>query len=98
MEQHVSTLTSKGQVTVPVGVRRLLGIGPQDKVAFVVEAGQVRLIPATSVVARTAGALKSDAPMLSHQEEKVAAEEAMAEEADKDQNRPSKPRRRSRKK
>ena len=97
MEQHVSTLTSKGQITVPIGVRRLLGIGPRDKVAFVVEAGQVRLIPATSVVARTAGALKSDIPMLSPQEEKAAAEEAMAEEADKRQRR-SIGERRSRKK
>ena len=85
MEQHVSTLTQKGQVTVPAGIRLLLGLGPHDKVAFVVEAGQVRLIPATSVVARTAGALKSDVAPLSPAAEKAAAEEGMAEEADKQQ-------------
>jgi len=83
MEQHVSTLTRKSQVTVPAPVRLLLGIGPHDKVAFVVESGQVRLLPATSVVALTAGALKDAVPRLSPGEEKAAAEEAMAEEADK---------------
>jgi AbrB family looped-hinge helix DNA binding protein len=79
MEQHVSTLTRKGQVTVPVGIRALLGVGPHDKVAFVVDGDQVRLIPATSVAARTAGALKSELSMLSAQAEKAAAAEAMAE-------------------
>lgn len=30
----VSTLTAKGQVTVPVSIRRLLGLKPKAKVAF----------------------------------------------------------------
>jgi antitoxin PrlF len=30
----VSTLTTKGQVTIPVQIRRLLGLKPKAKVAF----------------------------------------------------------------
>ncbi|MBI4493675.1 MAG: AbrB/MazE/SpoVT family DNA-binding domain-containing protein [Chloroflexi bacterium] len=81
MQQRVSRITTKGQVTIPAEIRRLLGVAPHDRVAFLVEAGQVRIAPATSVVARTAGMLESSQPALSPQEEKAAAEEAMAEEA-----------------
>jgi len=76
-----STLTRKGQVTIPAPIRRLLGVGPHDRVAFVVAEGQVRLAPATSVVARTAGVLGSDQPALSPEAEEAAAEAAIAEEA-----------------
>ncbi len=76
-----STITSKGQVTIPVEVRRVLHVGPHDKVSFIVDGDQVRLVPAMGVVARTAGILKSDVPMLSPQEEKAAAEAAIAQEA-----------------
>lgn len=84
MQQHVSSITQKGQVTIPADIRRLLGLAPHDKVAFVVEADQVRLTPATSVVARTAGLLKSALPRLMPQEEHAAAEEAMAEEVSRE--------------
>lgn len=43
-----STLSSKGQVTIPVTIRRHLGIDASDKVAFVIDpAGGVKLTPAT---------------------------------------------------
>ena len=80
--QRTTTLTSKGQVTIPLEIRRLLGLAPHDKVTFVVLNNEVRLMPATSVVARTAGLLSSDIPMRSPQEEKADAEEAMAAEAE----------------
>jgi AbrB family looped-hinge helix DNA binding protein len=35
------SLTSKGQVTVPVGVRRRLGLNPGDRVRFIESAGRV---------------------------------------------------------
>ena len=76
-----STLTRKGQVTIPAHIRRLLGVGPHDRVAFVVTQGHVRLAPASSVVARTAGVLRSDQPALPPEEEEDAAEAAIAEEA-----------------
>ncbi len=83
MIQHTARLTSKGQVTVPAEVRRLLRLRPKDKVAFLVDEETVRLAPASSVVALTAGMLKSDQPRLSPEEEKTIVEEAIAEEVDK---------------
>ena len=81
--QRTSSLTSKGQVTIPVEIRRLLGLGPHDKVAFIVEDHQVRIAPTRlSVVERTKGILHSDMLALSPQEEKRAAELAIAEQAD----------------
>jgi AbrB family looped-hinge helix DNA binding protein len=37
MKEMVATVTTKGQLTLPVEVRRHLGIKPNDKVAFVIE-------------------------------------------------------------
>jgi AbrB family looped-hinge helix DNA binding protein len=65
MQQYVSRVTRKGQVTLPAEVRRVLGVAPEDQIAFVIEAGQVRLAPAESVAARTAGLLHSSLPPLS---------------------------------
>ncbi len=43
-----STLTSKGQTTVPKDVRRHLGLKPGDKIRFLVEDdGRVVVLPAT---------------------------------------------------
>lgn len=39
--KYYSTLTSKGQVTVPAPVHRALGLPPQDKVVFHIVEGQV---------------------------------------------------------
>jgi AbrB family looped-hinge helix DNA binding protein len=76
-----SKLTSKGQVTIPVQIRQLLGLAPRANVAFYVTEAGVTIGPIEDVVTRTAGALKSDIPPLSPREEKIAAEEAIAEEA-----------------
>lgn len=81
-----SRLTRKGQVTIPVHIRRLLGLSTKDRVAFLVTEGQVRIAPASSIVARTAGMLRNDAPALTSSEEKVQAEEAIAQETEKSQD------------
>jgi len=44
---------------------------------------RVQLMPANSVVARTAGMLKSDVPALAPQDEKAAAEQEMAQQAER---------------
>ncbi len=36
MAEFVARVTSKGQLTVPIAVRRRLGIDPGDQVAFVI--------------------------------------------------------------
>ncbi len=44
----ISTLTSKGQTTIPKAVRRHLGLKPGDKIRFLVEDdGRVVVVPAT---------------------------------------------------
>lgn len=53
-----STVTEKGQVTIPVEIRRQLGIEPKDRVAFVVENGVVVLKRQESKIARGYGAVK----------------------------------------
>jgi AbrB family looped-hinge helix DNA binding protein len=76
-------MTSKGQVTIPVAIRRRLGLKQGQRIMFVEEDGQVRIAPATSVAESTAGIFKSYArrPPMSIREEKIAIEEAIAEEA-----------------
>lgn len=56
MTEMTSTVTSKGQVTIPAGIQRHLGIEPADKVAFVVDAtGKVELRPAKHTIASIRG-------------------------------------------
>jgi len=44
MKEIVSTLTSKGQVTIPAEVRRHLGVAQGDKLSFVIsDGGEVAL-------------------------------------------------------
>ena len=54
MKELQSTMTAKGQVTIPVEIRRLLKMNQHDKIAFILEGDQVRLTRKGSVVARTA--------------------------------------------
>ncbi len=37
MKQIVSTVTTKGQVTLPVEVREHLGVNPGDRITFIVD-------------------------------------------------------------
>jgi AbrB family looped-hinge helix DNA binding protein len=52
MREIVSTVTHNGQVTIPIEVRRRIGVGTPDKVAFVREDEGVRLKPARVGLAR----------------------------------------------
>lgn len=51
MKEITATITSKGQVTVPVEVRRALGLQHGDEVVFQWEGRDVRLIMAASRLA-----------------------------------------------
>jgi antitoxin PrlF len=51
MKEILSTITSKGQITLPIEVRRHLGVATSDKVAFVFEEdGKIELRPARFTV------------------------------------------------
>lgn len=45
-----SIVTSKGQTTLPKSVRTSLGLGPGDRVRYLILNGEVRLIKARSIM------------------------------------------------
>ena len=54
-----ATVTSKGQITIPVRVRTALGLDPGDRVEFVeLEKGQFVMIPANRSVRELDGMFK----------------------------------------
>ena len=81
MRELLTVVTRKGQVTVPAEIRRALGIKEGDRVAFVMEKNEVRLVAKGSVVERTAGVLRSSRPAETVEELREAAERAIAEGA-----------------
>ncbi|MDO8673538.1 MAG: AbrB family transcriptional regulator [Dehalococcoidia bacterium] len=80
MRELLATVTTKGQVTIPIEVRRLLQLATHEKVAFILQDNQVRLARRGSVVLRTAGMLKTNKPALTAEQEREAAEKAIAED------------------
>ena len=78
MQEIISTITSKGQVTIPAEVRRHLGVDTHDKIAFVLEDdGAVRLsvphFPTIDSLRGIAGSLPR--PMSWQEMEDIAQEE-----------------------
>jgi antitoxin PrlF len=55
--EYVTTITQRGQVTIPAEVRRLLGANPRDKIAFRVEGDCVRLVPVTLTLEQVFGSV-----------------------------------------
>jgi len=53
---EITKITSKGQVTIPVDIRRKLGVKMGDKILFVEEAGRVYILNASMEVIRKAQA------------------------------------------
>lgn len=87
VREIVSTITSKGQVTIPVEVRRHLGVGTKDKIAFVLgDEGHVELKPprysTVESLRGAAGSLKK--PLSKEQMLGIAHEDAVAAKLDSD--------------
>jgi AbrB family looped-hinge helix DNA binding protein len=80
MKEQITLVTRKGQVTIPVEIRKALNLKEGDSIVWVMEEDQVRLKRSDSVVARTAGMLKGEHLPLSIEEERDAMERAIAEE------------------
>ncbi len=73
----LSTVTTKGQVTIPKPIRDALGIGPNDRVAFIREGERVLLQPLRTLKALR-GVVKSKGTG-SFQEERARAKSAVAD-------------------
>jgi bifunctional DNA-binding transcriptional regulator/antitoxin component of YhaV-PrlF toxin-antitoxin module len=56
--QIVTSLTQRSQVTLPVEVRKVLGLMPRDKVAFIIDGSEVRLKPARYTLESVAGSVE----------------------------------------
>jgi AbrB family looped-hinge helix DNA binding protein len=52
-KRYIRTLSTKGQVTIPAEVRKLLGIGLRGSVVFHVQNRQVELLPNTMTLEET---------------------------------------------
>jgi len=55
MKEIMTTLTKKGQVTIPLEIRAYLGIKAKDKVAFSMDDDGVRLAPAKYTIEKVYG-------------------------------------------
>jgi AbrB family looped-hinge helix DNA binding protein len=86
---YTRVVTRKGQVIIPIEIRRSLGIDEGDRVDFVRENGTLRIVPARGVTERTVGALKRYArvPPPNPAEERDAFEWAVAEDVWESMNR-----------
>ena len=58
MRQITTTVTQRGQVTIPAEVRRVLGVKHRDKVTFTIKNGEVRLAPAAFSLESAFGSVK----------------------------------------
>lgn len=58
MKAILTTMTQRGQVTVPAEVRRLLGLKPREKVAFTIDGDHVRLLPAAYTIESAFGSVR----------------------------------------
>ena len=58
MKQITATISQRGQVTIPAEALQALGLQPTDKVAFTINDGQVRLIPASFTLESAYGSVQ----------------------------------------
>jgi len=59
MKEDTSTVTTKGQVTIPSKLRKALGLAPGRRVAFHLENGKITLEPVRDDITAAFGMLKS---------------------------------------
>ena len=74
-----STITSKGQTTLPKSVREALGVRPGDRVRYVVSGDEVRIMPVRPL-ARLFGVLNYEGPPKTLDEMECAVAEGGSEE------------------
>ena len=60
MKMHMATMTSKGQITVPVAVREKLKLEQGDKVVFIEDDQGVRMLNAAALTFKHEGEAVAD--------------------------------------
>ena len=81
MRNSTSTVTVKGQVTIPLEIRKALGLKPRDRVTFVLEDGMARIQPVHSRLEALVGSVKPKKRPEDFKELRRLAMEEVAERA-----------------
>lgn len=84
MRQIATTVTKKGQVTIPIEVRKALGLNPRDKVVFVLEGDGVKLKPMGSTLRAGFGAVNPRSAPENFKELRRKAQEWVVYKAEQD--------------
>jgi AbrB family looped-hinge helix DNA binding protein len=58
LPEYLSSVSQKGQITLPIELRRQLGIKPKDQVTLQLEGDAVRVRPASFTLARVMGSVE----------------------------------------
>ena len=74
-----SRITSKGQTTLPKAVRKALSVQPGDRVRYLIQDGEVRIVPVRPVN-RLFGILRHDGPAATLQDMERAIVEGACDE------------------
>lgn len=75
-----SIVTARGQITLPKAVRDALSVQPGDRIRYVVEGKQVRILPVRPIE-RLYGALQYDGPEVTLEDMERAIADGGAESA-----------------
>ena len=73
-----SSITKKGQTTLPKAVRETLGVQAGDRVRYVIADGEVRILPVRPI-SRLFGALRHDGSAVTIEEMERAIADGAAE-------------------
>ncbi len=84
MNEFETTMTQKGQVTIPAAIRSRLGLRAKDRVRFEVDGDEVKLRPASSKLLAGFGAVvphrrPEDWPDVEHAVQQLMAADVAAE-------------------
>ena len=84
MKESLATITAKGQVTIPAEIRKALGLKPRDKIAFILDQGEVKLEPSSSRLRAGFGAVEPRKKPEDFKELRGEIEKWVAQEADQE--------------
>jgi antitoxin PrlF len=82
MQEFETTVTEKGQVTIPQEIRRLMGLHPRDKVTFEIDGDTVKIRRASSKLLQGYGAVAPKQKPEDFRKLRENFEKGVAEDAD----------------
>lgn len=80
MPEHESSVSPKGQVTIPREFRARLGLKPKDRVIFELEADGIKVRPAGSRLLRHFGSVPPPTRPIDFKRQREAFEQGVADE------------------